>query len=212
MLLGCSATSVVGKTPRFLRAPCSHTLRRSYHGESRRLQRCRAGEGGSKGGDDGEGDLLENLFRQEVEKRKAAESSQQRASSSGGSGGSAGGTTGPGGAESSTRTQPPPSFPRDPETPSQLEKSRALNSEGLEGLIPRGSVLIRLGLSFTLAFGPFILAVALAFGGLYAVFGDAFIHSGTAGAGPPPYIDPDLLLNEPTADPTVAFRDYPSSY
>lgn len=91
----------------------------------------------------GEGDLLENLFRQEVEKRKAAESSQQRASSSGGS---AGGTTGPGGAESSTRTQPPPSFPKDPETPSQLEKSRALNSEGLEvgalsAPLPPGGVL-----------------------------------------------------------------------
>lgn len=89
------------------------------------------------------------------------------------------------------------------DTPPQLARSRALNSEGLEGFIPRASELLKLGLSFWLAFLPFILVIALATGGIYAVFGDTFVHGGTPASGPPPYIDPDMLLAEPTADPMV---------
>lgn len=62
---------------------------------------------------------------------------------------------------------PPPLFQND--VPEQLERSRKLNSEGLEGLIPRASALVKLGLSFFLAFGPFIIAVILASGAIYAV-------------------------------------------
>lgn len=100
--------------------------------------------------------------------------------------------------------RPPPSFRADDEeVPPQLAKSRALNSEGLEGFLPRAWELLKLGGSFFLAFAPFIIAVALAFSAIYFVFGDAFVHGGSPAAGPPPYYDPDLLLAEPTADPMV---------
>ena len=39
----------------------------------------------------------------------------------------------------------------------------------VQGLIPRASELIKLGVAFGFAFIPFALAVALAFGGLYSV-------------------------------------------
>lgn len=107
-----------------------------------------------------------------------------------------------------TATRPAPGFRGAPseddyDVPPQLARSRALQSEGLEGLIPRGSELLKLGLSFFLAFIPFILVISLAFGGIYAVFGDSFVHGGAPSSGPPPYIDPDMLLAEPTADPMV---------
>jgi len=44
------------------------------------------------------------------------------------------------------------------------------------------------------------------------VFGSSFVHGGRPGVGPPPYVDPELLLNEPTADPTVEFGRYPDSF
>ena len=69
----------------------------------------------------------------------------------------------------STATPPPPFAGRNDEVPPQLQKSRELNSEGLEGLIPRVSALLQLGGSFFLAFGPFIIGVVLAFGAIYAV-------------------------------------------
>lgn len=106
--------------------------------------------------------------------------------------------------QSRTGPRPPPSFRADEdEVPPQLAKSRALNSEGLEGFLPRAWELLKLGGSFFLAFAPFILAVSLAFSAIYFVFGDAFVHGGSPAAGPPPYYDPDLLLAEPTADPMV---------
>lgn len=64
---------------------------------------------------------------------------------------------------------PPPGFIGEYEDPPQLQKSRELNSEGLEGLVPRGSQLLQLGLSFFLAFGPFIAVVLAAFGVVYFV-------------------------------------------
>ena len=120
-----------------------------------------------------------------------------------------------GGQQQQRRPRPPPSFARDnsDEVPPQLERSRALNSEGLEvggarrwaaavgglgggvlrrhvsplssrpsamlqckppcgsfppqGLPARAAELLKLGLTFFLAFAPFILVVALAFGGIY---------------------------------------------
>ena len=44
------------------------------------------------------------------------------------------------------------------------------------------------------------------------VFGDSFIHAGSPASGPPSYIDPELLLAEPTADRMVPFNEYPEGY
>ena len=60
---------------------------------------------------------------------------------------------------------PPPEI-NDPAGPSltpQLDRSRALNSEGLEGLIPRATLLIQTGGSFFLAFLPFMLIASILF-------------------------------------------------
>jgi hypothetical protein len=99
--------------------------------------------------------------------------------------------------------QAPPFTNVNPDPPPQLIKSRQLGSEGFEGLVPRASELIKLGVSFFLAFGPFLVAVTAAFFLIYNVFGDAFVHGGRPGSGPSPYVDPDALLNEPTVDPMV---------
>jgi hypothetical protein len=99
-------------------------------------------------------------------------------------------------------TTPPPLFQAG--TENQLERSRQLNSEGLEGLIPRAGSLVQLGLSFFLAFGPFIIAVILASGAIYAVFGSDFIHGGRPSSSySPPQYDALELLNEPTVDPMI---------
>lgn len=99
----------------------------------------------------------------------------------------------------------PPAFASelDQDDSSQLQRSRELNSEGLEGLIPRGSQLLQLGASFFLAFGPFILFVLVSFGAVYSLFGDLFVHSGSPSSGVPQYIDPMDLLSEPTVDPMI---------
>lgn len=75
-----------------------------------------------------------------------------------------------------------------------------------QGLAPRAKELLKLGLSFFLAFGPLILGIALLSGALYFGFGDQFIHGGRTNVGPPPYIDPYELLAEPTVDPLVPIR------
>eukprot|EP00775_Hariotina_reticulata_P001327 gene1327-1671_t len=82
----------------------------------------------------------------------------------------------------------------------------AMVNEGLEGLIPRASELLKLGGSIFLAFAPFILAISLMFGGIYYVFGDQFVHGGGARSGPPAYVDPERLLSEPTVDPYIPFQ------
>lgn len=79
-------------------------------------------------------------------------------------------------------------------------------NEGLEGLIPRGGELIKLGGSVFLGFLPFMLAFSLLFTGVFAVFGDSFLHGGRPGSGPPPYVEPEALLSAPTVDPYIPFR------
>lgn len=56
-----------------------------------------------------------------------------------------------------------------------------------------------------LAFAPFIVAISLLFSGVYLTFGSQFVHGGSSGSGPPPYVDPAALLSEPTVDPTIPF-------
>jgi hypothetical protein len=45
-----------------------------------------------------------------------------------------------------------------------------------QGLIPRATELIKLGLSFFLAFAPLVLGVAVLFGGVYAVSSMACVN------------------------------------
>ena len=85
----------------------------------------------------------------------------------------------------------------------QLARSRRIGSEGLDGLIPRGSQLFTLGATSFLAFGPFILFVLVRFGAVWLVWGDLFVHGGSVSSGPPVYYDPYDLLAEPTADPMI---------
>ena len=76
----------------------------------------------------------------------------------------------------------------------------------LQGLIPRGKELLKLGLSFFLAFGSLILGIAALAGTLYFLFGDQFIHGGRTSMSMPRYVDPYELLGQPTVDPTVPMR------
>ncbi|KAL3350421.1 hypothetical protein AABB24_023074 [Solanum stoloniferum] len=79
----------------------------------------------------------------------------------------------------------------------QREQSMALNSEGLEGLIPRAKLLLTLGGTFFLAFWPLILVTIAAFLALYLYFGPSFVHYATnRSTDPPPYVDPYVLLEE----------------
>lgn len=112
--------------------------------------------------------------------------------------------------------------PNDIQEPSegQLERSRDLQTEGLEGLPERGKQLLTLGSTFFLSFLPLGAVVAVIFATLAFGFGDSFVHQG--GVGPPPYVDPNELLapenfekNSP-GEPFVRFRrnytDYSDSY
>ncbi|GAQ81653.1 hypothetical protein KFL_000860250 [Klebsormidium nitens] len=91
------------------------------------------------------------------------------------------------------KPDPPPPFAK---LPDQLEKSRKLNSEGLEGLLPRAGELLKLGTTFFLAFWPLVLTAIVLFGGAYAVLGSNFVHGGerSQNAGAPKYVDPYELL------------------
>ncbi|KNA09346.1 hypothetical protein SOVF_154440 [Spinacia oleracea] len=82
----------------------------------------------------------------------------------------------------------------------QREQSMALNSEGLEGLIPRAKLLLTLGGTFFLAFWPLIIVTVGSFAALYLYFGPTFVHDGTdTGVSLPQYIDPYVLLQEERA-------------
>ncbi|CAI9786264.1 unnamed protein product [Fraxinus pennsylvanica] len=79
----------------------------------------------------------------------------------------------------------------------QREQSMALNSEGLEGLIPRAKLLLTLGGTFFLAFWPLILVTVASFAALYLYFGPSFVHNGSdTPVSSPQYIDPSVLLEE----------------
>ncbi|KAA8536296.1 hypothetical protein F0562_028774 [Nyssa sinensis] len=79
----------------------------------------------------------------------------------------------------------------------QRERSMALNSEGLEGLIPRAKLLLTLGGTFFLGFGPSILITVAFFSALYFYFGESFVHDASrTPIAPPQYIDPYELLED----------------
>ncbi|MBA0619767.1 hypothetical protein Godav_005574 [Gossypium davidsonii] len=79
----------------------------------------------------------------------------------------------------------------------QRERSMELNSEGLEGLVPRAKLLLTLGGTFFLAFWPLILLTIAFFSALYLYFGPSFIHNGNkTSVSLPQYIDPYELLED----------------
>uniref|UniRef100_A0A0D9XT04 Tubulin alpha chain n=1 Tax=Leersia perrieri TaxID=77586 RepID=A0A0D9XT04_9ORYZ len=79
----------------------------------------------------------------------------------------------------------------------QRARSMALNSEGLEGLVPRAKLLLSLGSTFFLGFAPLILISVSLFAVLYVYFGPSFVHDASkTEVSPPPYIDPYELLED----------------
>ncbi|WOK92261.1 hypothetical protein Cni_G00952 [Canna indica] len=79
----------------------------------------------------------------------------------------------------------------------QRERSMSLNSEGLEGLIPRAKLLLTIGGTFFLGFWPLILITFGLFLALYIFFGPSFVHDASeVSVSPPPYIDPYALLED----------------
>ncbi|KAJ7558517.1 hypothetical protein O6H91_04G053300 [Diphasiastrum complanatum] len=96
------------------------------------------------------------------------------------------------------------------DTRNQRERSMALNSEGLDGLIPRAQELLKLGGSFFLAFWPLIFASLAAFIALYIYFGATFIHAGNSSqVYRPPYVDPYKLLEEEVLPPELGPSSVP---
>ncbi|XP_074585769.1 uncharacterized protein LOC141841491 [Curcuma longa] len=79
----------------------------------------------------------------------------------------------------------------------QRERSMSLNSEGLEGLIPRAKLLLTIGGTFFIGFWPLILVTFALFLALYIYFGPSFVHDANrAAVSSPPYADPYAPLAE----------------
>ncbi|KAI3755478.1 hypothetical protein L1987_55279 [Smallanthus sonchifolius] len=90
----------------------------------------------------------------------------------------------------------------------QRERSMALNSEGLEGLIPRAKVLLTLGGTFFLAFWPLILVTVASFSAVYLYFGPKFVHDATTRqVYLPQYVDPYALLEDQRISETAPSLD-----
>eukprot|EP01018_Ginkgo_biloba_P002181 Gb_39920 [translate_table: standard] len=86
----------------------------------------------------------------------------------------------------------------------QRARSMALNSEGLEGLIPRAKVLLTLGGTFFFVFWPLILGTVAIFAAVYIYFGPSFIHDGVKNqVAQPTYIDPYKLLEDERLAPQL---------
>ena len=102
------------------------------------------------------------------------------------------------------RFAPNPSAPRRADESDQLARSRALQSEGLEGFPARATELLKTGFAVFLGFGPFVAAISVVFCATYFLFGSDFIHGGE-GYGAPAFVPAEVLLGEPTVDPTVPF-------
>ena len=98
----------------------------------------------------------------------------------------------------------------DPALNDQLERTRKLQAEGLEGLLPRAGQLLALGSTFWLGLFPVVLVVGGACVLLYQNTGEFFIHRG--GAAPPPYVSPYRILDEESAaGPTVPLYPGPGA-
>eukprot|EP00897_Mesotaenium_endlicherianum_P006343 jgi/Mesen1/5737/ME000029S05047 len=199
---------------------------------------CRGQGDDSGSGSSGDASSAESLFLRELRRRGissegGAKSEQKEVASSplssdpkpseGGSGGKEEGSA----SASSSRGNPSSSGSSSTGAPrwveargqKQLELSRALNSEGLEGLPARAWELVKLGGAFSLSFGPLVLVLVAVFAGCYLYFGNQFIHPGRQywPNGAPPYVEPYQLLDDEDKygfPQRVPFREPPppSSY
>ncbi|KAI7991728.1 hypothetical protein LOK49_LG12G00587 [Camellia lanceoleosa] len=91
----------------------------------------------------------------------------------------------------------------------QRERSMALNSEGLEGLIPRAKLLLSIGGTFFFGFWPLILVTIASFSALYLYFGQTFVHDASIRLPitPPQYIDPYTLLEDERISQTAPHKN-----
>ncbi|KAG2558147.1 uncharacterized protein LOC120686688 [Panicum virgatum] len=150
--------------------------------------RCRAAGGDGEEGKEEE--APESLFARELRRRGMAPGSATPAEAKEAEEGGAGAGRKRGVAAAAE-------FDRGAAADGQRERSMALNSEGLEGLVPRAKLLLSLGGTFFLAFGPLILVTVSLFAGLYVYFGPSFVHDASKNpVSPPPYIDPYQLLED----------------
>lgn len=79
----------------------------------------------------------------------------------------------------------------------QIKILNQQREQGNKGLVPRAKLLLSLGGTFSLAFGPLIIVTVSLFAGLYLYFGQSFVHDGSKKpVAPPPYIDPYELLED----------------
>ncbi|RVW56343.1 hypothetical protein CK203_012647 [Vitis vinifera] len=79
----------------------------------------------------------------------------------------------------------------------QRERSMALNSEGIEGLVPRAKLLLATGATFFIGFWPIVVVTVAFFSALYLHFGPSFIHDfSKTHTEPYSYIDPSTLLED----------------
>jgi hypothetical protein len=149
---------------------------------------------GATDGDDG----LSSSFADEVARRGGARASTTRANPNPFD------RDGASDAPKPPRFAPNPSAPRRADESDQLARSRALQSEGLEGFPARATELLKTGFAVFLGFGPFVAAISVVFCATYFLFGSDFIHGGE-GYGAPAFVPAEVLLGEPTVDPTVPF-------
>ncbi|KAG0530179.1 hypothetical protein BDA96_05G163100 [Sorghum bicolor] len=182
--------------PAAIRPPSAPSLRPTARLLRRlRVVRCRAGGGGNgeggKGKEEGEAaEAPESLFARELRRRGMAPG----AAAAGANKEAEEGAPPEAGAK---RRVAAAEFERAAAADGQRQRSMALNSEGLEGLVPRAKLLLSLGGTFFLAFGPLILVTVSLFAGLYVYFGPSFVHDASkTPVSVPPYIDPYELLED----------------
>jgi hypothetical protein len=141
----------------------------------------------------GEGDSPETLFMKELAKRKKLGPTPMETKTK---------ESSEDDSETTNKKKSEPKWTDEREKSDQRQRSMALNSEGLDGLVPRGQELVKLGASFWLSFWPLIAASLVAFVASYLYFGSAFLHSGNR-LPPPPYVDPFQLLESEELPPQV---------
>lgn len=74
---------------------------------------------------------------------------------------------------------------------------RELDCERLEGFIPRAKLLLTIGGTLFMGFGPLIMITIMFFAALYLYFGPSFLHDASKMlSSPPPYVDSYALLED----------------